>query len=491
VCHMSSDFTKWKIPLKYFKMLPESLRTGDDEFIVRLRNSILWFFYLYDLSREEREKIIKELLKIDYLKELKLVHRMDPVGIFLYFSQKKLDKIRSWMGSILEKAKQYKRIQNPRLLFLSYLSIFTSENPIITENEKKLLVEIARNPAGSLRKWSKNIGLSLSGTKKIYERLREKSVFRIPSILNYAALKLKHYFIRISGVREHGKKLLKEKFQKIIWCRSTFGVASNPNLFFISLTVPAHSKCISFLLETLEDFERFGNITVYEVEKNSTSTNLSLYSVKDGWKISLDDWITFSSKFRHTPSEWTEFIHKVSNVRKLTSDVKLFKGDLYIISNLYKNFTMDINILSEVSGYSPRIVQKKKQDFLKRKIVVPYLYPIIKGIDNEAIIVFDEKNDFDYLIEIFAYFPLVFGYKLRDIFSGKHSSFLYVKLCGSILWDFIRVCNVHRKKLGIKEIYYEYQGTYSKALDGFVNYWNEKKQHWNWSEEDFVKKMEV
>ncbi|OYT26512.1 MAG: hypothetical protein B6U95_07365, partial [Thermofilum sp. ex4484_82] len=318
----------------------------------------------------------------------------------------------------------------------------------------------------------------------IYEKLRKKTAFRLYSLINFAALKLKHYFVRISGANVREQKMLKEKVQQVPWLRSVFGFASDPNILFITFTIPAHAKCVKVFFEMADKFERFGHVKIYETSKLATSVNLHRYDPKVGWKSYSDNWLDPLFNSGKKSFGWEEFIHIVSYTKIF--DLYLSKKDIDIIKCLQRDLRMNEKILSETSGYPLSIVKKRKKEFLKRNVIVPSIHLMVRGLEGDATLFFDEKYDYNNLVKIFSELPAATTYKLKDVISGEYLIMLHVKLSGSIFWNVIKTFNNYKEKIGLKDVYYEYRGTYSFVIDRFADRWNEKKQHWNWSEEDFL-----
>jgi len=480
---------KLEIPQKYFDLLPESIRyASNDSALIQLRNSLLWLFYLYDLPKEKRDKIIQELLKIDYQTKLNLYPGLDPLGIFLYFQTGYEDIILS-IKKILKRVNQYK-ISHPGLIITSLYSAWVQPYTV-NENEYKLLVEIIRNPGGSFREWSKNTKLSLAGVKYIFDRLRKKVLLRIHSLINYNAIKLKHYFVRIANIRSDAiKGMIEETLLRNLWCRSVWWFASDPSTLFISLTIPLHARCTQEFLTNIKLFQEFGNVYVYEIKEMFSSYNLTAYDPKTGWNFSPSAWTMFS--FSENSMEYLDYLKQITFVHRFPyntlSNFKFSKGDLRIIAGLSRDFRLKVTMLSEISGYSLPTVSKKKKEFVEKNIIYPLPYIGNIGLSSSVALLWEgEPRDLEYLIYASAELPRIVGYKMKEVYPNTGSFLLlFVWLPGTISWNIVRSFSEIGKEIGLKELFYEYKGHYSYTIDRFIHRWNEEKQIWEYRKEDFV-----
>jgi len=477
---------KLEIPQKYFDLLPEPIRYAqNDTTLIQIRNSLAWLFYLYELPKERREEIFQELLKIDYITKLNLYPGFDPVGVFLYFQTNREEIVQS-VRKVLKRINQYK-ITHPGLITTSLYSVWVQPH-ILNENEYKLLVEIARNPGGSLREWSKNTKLSLAGVKYVFDRLKKKLFLRIFARINFGALKLKHIIVRISEIyNDELKEKIKEAFLRIIWCRSTWWFASDPNTLFVSLTIPSHTRYVKHFLRFIESFTNIGNVDVYEVKEVFSSYNLSSYDPKTGWNFSPSTWTMFFLSERS--EDYLDYLKRTSFIHKITytnlTDFKFSKGDLQIIYGLSKDFRLKRTILSNISGYSLPTVSKKKKEFVKKGIICPVPYITNIGLNSSVALLWERASeDLEYLIIVSAGLPYTVGYKMEKIypFSGSYL-LLFTWLPGVVSWDFIQHFSELGREIGLKEIYFEYKGFGTFLIDRFIHCWNEKRQTWDWKYE--------
>jgi len=479
---------KLEVPPKYFNMLPEPLKhVGNDNTLIQLRNSLVWLFYLYDLSKEKRDKIIQDLLRIDYQTKLNLYSGLDPLGIFLYF-QTGCNKVISAIKRILRRIDQYK-ITHPGLIATSLYSVWIQPSTL-SENEYKLLVEIVRNPKGSFRDWSKNTKLSLAGVKYAFDKLKEKLLLRIYSLKNFNALKLKHYFIHVSEIyTDEVKKMIKDAFLRNPWCRSTWQFASHPNSLFISLTIPSHTRCIQTFLDNVKPLQQMGNINIYEVKEMFSSYNLTSYDPKNGWNFSPSVWTMFS--LSKTSEDYLDYLKQISFIHRITyrnlPDFKFSKGDLHIIAGLSRDFRLKASMLSEISGYSLPTVSRKKREFVEKGIIYPLSYISNIGLSSSVALLWEVPFEtLEYLMYASAELPYVIGYRMRKVYpvSGDYL-LLFIWLPGTVSWDFIQNFSEIGKEFGLKDVFYEYKGSYSFTIDRIIYRWDEVKQVWRWSEDDF------
>lgn len=472
-----------RIPSKYLNFLPEILQYPENEnTLIKLRNSLLWLFYLYDLPKEKRDNVIQELLKIDYLTKLNLYKDFDPIGIFLYF-QPGYEKIISSIKKILRRINQYK-ITHPGLIITSLYSVWV-QPCTLSDNEYKLLVEIVRNPKGSFREWSNKINLSLAGVKYAFDRLKKKLFLRIYSRVNFGALKLKHISVRISGVYSNKlKELIKDTFLRIIWCRSVWWFASDPDTLFISLTIPSHARCVQHFLEYIKSFADIGKMEIYEVKEMFSSYNLSAYDPRTGWNFSPSTWTMFS--FSETSEDYLDYLKQINFVHRVTytnlPGFKFSREDLRIISGLSKDFRLKTTILSDISGYSLPTVSKKKKEFVDKGIIQPVPFITNIGLNSSIALLWERPSeDIEYLIYASAELPYIVGYKMEKIFPPSGTCLLlFTWLPGTVSWDFIQHFSEFGREIGLREVYYEYKGSGSFPIDRFIHYWDEKRQIWKW-----------
>ena len=474
---------KLRVPQKYFELLPEPIKYArNNNTLVQIRNSLIWLFYLYDLPEEKRNKTLQELLKIDYQTKLNLYPGFDPVGVFLYF-QTSCEEIIWSIKKILKRIDQYK-ITHPGLITTSLYSVWVQPYNL-NENEYRLLVEITRNPGGSFREWSRNAKLSLAGVKYVFDRLRKKLFLRINSMVNFNALKLKHIFIRMSGVYSNElKKRIREEFLRIAWCRSVWWFASDPNTLFVSLTIPSHTRFVQYFLEYIESFLNIGNIDVYEVKEMFLSYNLTAYDPKSGWNFSPSTWTMFS--LSKTSEDYLDYLKKMNPVHRLTytnlPDFKFSKKDLYIISGLFKDFRLKKTILSNISGYSLPTVSKKIKEFVEKKIICPVPFIANIGLFSSVALLWERSlKDIEYLIYTSAELPYVIGYRMEKNFPSSGTYLLlFIWLPGTVSWDFVQHFSELGREIGLRDVYYEYMGHGSFTIDRFIHLWDEKKQVWKW-----------
>jgi len=479
---------KLQVPPKYFNMLPEPLKHAEhDNILIQLRNSLVWLFYLYDLPKEKRDKVIQELLRIDYQTKLNLYPGLDPLGIFLYF-QTGYEELISSIKEVLKRINQYK-ITHAGLIATSLYSAWIQPS-IINENEYKLLVEIVRNPKGSFRDWSKNTKLSLAGVKYAFDRLKKKLLLRIHSLINFNAIKLKHYFVHIDNIlNDQIKGIIRETFLRKHWCRSVWWFASNPNALFISLTIPSHTRCIQNFLNNIKFFRDFGNVSVYEIEEMFSSYNLTAYDPRTGWNFSPSAWTMFS--LSGTSKEYIDYLKQISFIHRFSyttlSDYKFSKGDLYIIAGLCRDFRLKATMLSEISGYSLPTVSKKKKEFVEKNIIYPLSHIGNIGLSSSVTLLWQgEPEDLEYLIYASAELPYVIGYRMKKVYpAAGNFLLLFVWLPGTVSWDFIQNFSEIGREIGLREVFYEYKGPYSFTIDRFIHRWDEERQIWKWEKEDF------
>jgi len=479
---------KLEIPQKYFDLLPEPIKYAENNnALIQIRNSLAWLFYLCDLPKRERDKIIQELLKSDYRTKLNLHPELDAIGIFLYF-QTEYEKIISSIKRILKRISQYK-ITHPGLIITSLYSTWVQPYTL-SEHEYKLLVEIVRNPRGSFREWSKNTKLSLAGVKYTFDRLKRKLFLRINCLINFNALKLKHVFVRISGIYNNRlKKMTMETFLENIWCRSVWWFASNPDTLFVSLTIPSHTRCVYNFLEYIKSFSDIGNVDVYEVREMFSSYNLSAYNPKTGWNFSPSAWTMFS--FSQTSEDYLGYLKQISSIRRLAytnlHNFKFSKGDLYIISGLFRDFRLKTTILSNISGYSLPTVSKKKREFVEKGILCPDTFVVNIGLSNSIALLWEKSSEeIEYLIYASAELPRIIGYKMEKIFPSPGTYLmLFTWLPGIVSWDFIQHFSELGREVGLREVYYEYKGPGSFSIDRFIHRWDGKRQVWKWKNGNF------
>jgi len=479
---------KLEIPQKYFDLLPEPIRyASNDSALVQLRNSLLWLFYLYDLPKEKRDKIIQELLKTDYQTKLNLYHGLDPLGVFLYFQTGYEDIILS-IKKILKRINQYK-ISHPGLIITSLYSAWIQPFKL-NENEYKLLVEITKNPKGSFREWSKNTKLSLAGVKYAFDRLKKKLHLRIFSLINFNAIKLKHYFIQISSIQnEQIRGIIKETSLRVPWCRSAWWFASDPDVLFLSLTIPSHARCVKKFINNIELLRDFGNVCVYEIKEMFSSYNLTAYDPKTGWNFSPSTWTMFS--FSGTLKDYLDYFKQTSFIHKLPygtlPDFKFSKRDLYIIAGLSRDFRLKNTVLSEISGYSLPTVSKKKKEFVEKGVIYPLPHIVNIGLSSSLALLWEgEYRDLEYLIYAAAELPYIVGYRMKKVYPiTRDFLLLFIWLPGTVSWDLIQNFSEIGKEIGLRKVFYEYMGHHSFTIDRFIYRWDEEKQIWKWREEDF------
>ena len=480
---------KLEVPQKYFDLLPESIKYAEsNNILLQIKNSLLWLFYLYDLPKEERDRIIQELLRIDYQARLNLYPGLDPVGVFLYF-QTGYENIISSIRRILKRLDQYK-ITHPGLIATSLYSAWVQPYTI-NENEYKLLVEIVRNPKGSFREWSKNTKLSLAGVKYAFDRLKKKMFLRIYSMVNFNAIKLKHYLIHISRIHnDRLRNLIKDAFLKNLWCRSVSWFASDPSSLFISLTIPSHTRCIKTVLDNMKVFRDFGEVNIYEINERFSSYNLTAYDPRTGWNFSSNTWIMFS--FSETLESCLDYLKQINFVHRLTytnlPGFRLSKGDLYIIAGLARDYRLKITMLSEITGYSLSTISKKKRELVEKKILYPVTFIANIGLSSSLALLWEKSSeDLEYLIYASAELPYVVGYKMKKIYPTTSGDYLllFIWLPGKVSWDFIQNFSELGKEIGLKEVFYEYMGPSSFTIDRFIHRWDEDRCVWRWSRDDF------
>ncbi len=479
---------KLEVPQKYFDLLPDPIKyTKNNNTLTQLRNSLLWLFYLYDLPKEKRDEIIRELLKTDYITKLNLYPGFDPLGIFLYF-RTGYENIISSIKRVLRRINQYK-ITHPGLIVTSLYSVWIQPS-VINENEYKLLVEIIRNPSGSLREWSKNTKISLAGVKYAFDRLKKKLLLRIWSQINFNAIKLKHYIVRISEIHnETIEKEIGEIFLKNIWCRSVFSFASEPYSLFISLTVPSHVRCTHRFLENIKLFEDIGSVEVYEVREVFTSYNFTAFNPKTGWHFSPSSWTSFF--LSRTLEDYLDYLRQVNSIHRISyneiPNLKFSRGDLYIIAGLSRDFRLKPTILSKISGYSLPAVSKKKKDFVKKGIIRPFPYIVNIGLSSSAAILWRGAHKIlECLMHASSELPYTIGYRIKKIYPTAGDYLLtFTWLPGTVSWDLIQNFSEIGKEYGLEEFFYERKGPGSFTIDRFIYRWNEEKQVWQWSEKDF------
>ena len=479
-----------EVPSKYLDGLPESLQhpNGNETALVQIRNSLLWLFYLHDLSKEKRDKIIQELLKIDYITKLNLYPTLDPLGVFLYFHTG-YDKIISSIKRILKRINRYK-ISHPGLIATSLHSVWIQPF-LLNENEYKLLVEIVKNPKGSFREWSSKTGISLSGVKYVFDRLKRKLFLRIWSQINFNAIKIKHYFIHVANVyNEKLRRLIWERSLKNTWLRSIWSFASQPDSLFISLTIPSHKRCVHAFLDAVKAFEKIGLVNIYEIQEIFLSYNLAAFDPKNGWNFSPSTWTMFS--LSSLSEDYLDYLKNVSSVHRAPylglPNFKFSKKDLYLLARLFSDFRLKTTILSQISGYPLPTVSKKKKEFVEKKVIFPLPHIANIGLYNSLALLWEgESQSLEYLTYISAELPHVVGYRMREIYptSGDYL-LLFIWLPGTVSWDFIQNFSEIGKEIGLKEIFYEYKGSYSFTIDRYIHRWDEKRQIWNWSDEDFI-----
>ena len=480
---------KWKfnIPSRYFNTLPESLREAKEEELIQLRNSILWILYLNDLREEKRRAILEKMLKYraHIEKELKTHPALNPAVVFLILPKKERQTLVSHIRDVLKKIEHHKTITT-RLL-LNLIGYIWDKHLTFSENEYRFLLELSKNPAGSFREWSRNTGLSLSGIKKIYEKLRKKISLRIISMVNFNALKLKHYFIHVRNIhRREFSEELKNSFMKLFWNRSVMRFASDPKVLTISMLIPSHGKCIRNFIKNIHLLEKTKKIKidVYEVKEIFKSYNFSIFDPKVGWRFSPNEWKNLVERNVEELNRFNSIsIHRM--IYTTIPDFKLSKEDLRLISMLNMDFRIGNTVLKEVLKQSPSFISRRKKEFLEKGILIPVFDTAI-NLPNDVLIICEGSSEtLDKVFYSSLYLPFVIGYRAKDIFSNTNLLFLYIRLHSATIWDFIQICKELKKKIGLKEIYYEYQGTYCRSLDRFIERWDEEKQHWIWYTEDF------
>ena len=480
---------KLEVPQKYFDLLPESIRyASNDSTLIQLRNSLLWLFYLYDLPKEERNKIIQELLKIDYLTKFNLYKNFDPLGIFLYF-QPGCKKIISSIKKILKRIDQYK-ITHPGLIITSLQSVWVQPYTL-NENEYKLLVEIVRNPKGSFREWSKRTKISLASVKYAFDRLKKKLFLRIWSQINFNAIKLSHFFVYAERIyNDELKKMIKDMFLKKPWCRSVWWFVSHPNSLFASLTIPSYTRCCNMFLNGVKALEEITPVKTYEIREFFLSYNFTAYDPKSGWNFSPSAWTMFS--FSKKSEDYLEYLKEVSSIHRVPyaklSDFNFSKGDLYIIAGLSKDFRVKSTILSQISGYSLPTISKKKREFVKKGVLCPLPHIGNIGLHSSFALLWKGSiEDLEYLIYISAELPYVVGYRMKQIYpTTGNFLLLFIWLPGTVSWDFIHNFSELGREIGLQEVFYEYKGSYSFTIDRFIYRWDEGKRIWKWKESDLI-----
>jgi len=478
-----------KIPPKYLDLLPESLQhPRNDNTLIQLKNSLLWLFYLYDLPKEERDEIIQDLLKKDYLTKLNLYNDFDPLGIFLYF-QLGHEKIVSSIKKILKRINQYK-ITHPGLIITSLYSVWMQPYTL-NENDYKLLVEIVKNPKGSFREWSRKTKISLASVKYTFDRLKKKLFLRIWSQINFNAIKLSHLFVHVEKIpNDELKKLIKDTILKKTWCRSVWWFTSHPNSLFASLTIPSYASCYKTLLNGVKTLEEIAPVKIYEISEIFLSYNLTAYDPKSGWNFSPSAWTMFS--FSKISEDYLEYLKEVSSVHRISymklSGFNFSRGDLHIIASLSKDFRIKSTILSKISEYSLPTISKKKKEFVKKKILYPLPHIGNIGLHSTVALLWKgEIEDLEYLIYTSAELPYVIGYKMKQIYpTAGNYLLLFIWLPGSVSWDFIHNFSELGKEIGLQEVFYEYKGSYSFAIDRLIHRWDEGKRIWKWTEDDLI-----
>ncbi|MHA1582326.1 MAG: hypothetical protein ACTSYM_07540 [Candidatus Baldrarchaeia archaeon] len=480
---------KLEVPQKYLDLLPDPIKyASNDNTIVQLRNSLLWLFYLYDLPKEERDKIIQELLKIDYLTKLNLNKNFDPIGIFLYFQPGYKEIILS-IKKVLKRIEQYK-ITHSGLIITSLQSAWVQPYTL-NENEYKLLVEIIKNPKGSFREWSRETKISLAGVKYAFDRLKEKLLLRIRSQINFNAIKLNYFLVYVKNIyNTELKKMIGDTFLKKPWCRSVCWFASDPNSLFASLTIPSYTRCYNTFLSGVKALEEITPVEIYEIKEFFSSYNLTSYDPKSGWNFSPSTWTMFS--FSEKSSDYLEYLKEVSSIHRVSymklPNFSFSKGDLYIIAALSRDYRIKSTILSQITGYSLPTISKKKKEFVERGILYPL--PHIGNIgllSSFALLWKGDIEDLEYLIYISAGLPYVVGYRMEQIYpTTGNFLLLFIWLPGTVSWNFIHNFSELGREIGLQKVLYEYKGSYSYTIDRFIYRWDEDKRKWRWNKNDLV-----
>jgi len=480
---------KLEVPQKYFDLLPEPIKyISDDNELIQLRNSLLWLFYLYDLSKEEREKIIQTLLKTDYLTTLNLYKDFDPLGIFLYF-QPGYEKIVLSVKKILKRINQYK-ITHPGLIVTSLYSVWVQPYTL-NENEYKLLVEIIRNPKGSFREWSKKTNISLATVKYAFDRLKKKLFLRIWAQINFNAIKLRHFFVYAERIRSNElKNMIKNTFLKTPWCRSVWWFASHPQTLFTSLTIPSYTRCYNVFLNSIKVLEDITPVEIYEIREIFLSYNLTAYDPKNGWNFPSSSWNMFS--FSKVPEDYLEYLKEVSPVHRISytrlHNFNFSKKDLHIIACLSRDFRIKSTLLSQISGYSLSTISKKKKDFVEKGVIYPLPHIGNIGLHSTLALLWKgEIEDLEYLTYTATELPYIIGYRMKKVYPTTGDFLLlFVWLPGTGSWDFIHNFSELGKEVGLQKVFYEYKGTSSFTIDRFIHYWDEEKKIWKWNKDGLL-----
>ena len=482
------EVEKLSIPPIYFDLLPTSLQEENkNTTLIQIKNSLLWLFYLYDLQKDKRDRVIKELLKIDYMTQLNLHPEFDPLAFFLYFQERCKELILS-IKKNLKRIDKYE-IKHPGLIIASIYSAWPQPG-ILTENEYKLLREIVKNPAGSFREWSKNAGISLAGVKYSFDRLKKKVMLRIWSQINFTSIKLRNYLVMFSGIQNEDEvEFLKEKCLRNIWCTTVFSFASHPNSLFVSITIPSHTRCINTFLNSMKTFQELENVIVYEKNETFLSYNFTSYDPKTGWNFSPLTWIMFS--LSDASKDYMEYLKKINTMHRIPYEnahhLNFSKKDLYIIAALSRDFRIKTTALSEISGYPLPTVSKKKKDFVKKKIIYPLPCIANIGLSSSISLLWEISNkDVEYILHALSELPYVIGYRMREIYPSKRNYLMtFLFLPGTVSSRLIKNLREIGEHYGLKELFYERKGPGSFTIDRFINRWDEKRQNWLWYESDF------
>jgi len=465
---------KLKVPEKYYDVLPEFLRGENlSEELTRFRNSILWCLYLYDLSEEERKRVIKKLLELN----IEFLPNFDPIQTILG-GKRKAEIFVQLLKEFLQKAKRIKKIPSTHLAVSSIYDKFNEKffHPF-SKKEYKVLTAICKNPLISFRDLAKKTGFSVSGVRKIYLKIRDR--LRFTSMINLHALKLRHLTLIISGLSKHEEEHLKNQFMKSVWLRTIYSFASNPELLVVSVNVPNDVKFLKEFLRGIKSLEKLWKIELYDVSTICFISNLSLYNPKKMWEFNPEKLI-----LRRLKSDEDTCIRCVKYFS--ISDLKLSREDLYIIESLLREPRIGIEILTDLpTNTSTSTWIKRRRDFFNKKILVPTILILDPRLKHDGILITESQEKLTALKRLFLSFPYIFLYNMQKIYPNTCNALLvYYRVPAGTIWRFLQVLNNVKKKLNIKKIYYEYQGIGSYSFRRFLHRWDEEKQQWVWCKED-------
>ncbi|OYT30488.1 MAG: hypothetical protein B6U95_00145 [Thermofilum sp. ex4484_82] len=464
-----------KIPSKYYMLLPEALKKENlSELEEQLKNSILWCFYLNDLSEEERKTIMQKVL----LSNIRFFPRFDPVQICL-FNEKRRERILQRLKEVLKKIKNYGNILDVQHYISQIHGYLAREDNNITKlshNESVILREVSKNPTISLRQLARKVGLSVSGARKIYLALKSK--IRFSCLLNPHALKLRHFILLYQKLTKSKTIPFREKLMTNVWVRTAYDFSSDPETLFTSVYIPNDVKIIKKFLKSVKKAEKYCKVEVYDVKEYRCSFNMSY--LKNGvWRFDARNWLLNMEQ----RSILTEDTYTFS-VKYFPVDVKLTKDDLVLIECLLRDSRMEIEKLKIfLPNLSISEISRKKTMFIDKKIVVPYVFLNFLGaqLDNDGLLLLESSKELEFQKQIMSLLPCSFIVDARKVYPNTcNTLFVFFQITPQSFWNFFKICNSKKDELNIKKMFYESRRIGTRSITLLFDRWDEEKQQWKW-----------